>query len=68
MLQKGREVRSHTDYILGTDRSLFGNVSVQEPWHNSDHYMVLGRLPSASLTKHKAYLGGRKTLPLKPQT
>ena len=29
MLQKGREVRSRTDYILGTDRRLFGNVSVR---------------------------------------
>ena len=52
MLQKGREVRSRTDYILGTDRRLFGNVSVRDPRHNSDHYMVLGCLHSASLTEH----------------
>ena len=31
MLRKGREVRSRTDYILGTDRCLFGNVSVWDP-------------------------------------
>ena len=31
MLQKGREVQSRTDYILGTDRRLFGNVSVWDP-------------------------------------
>ena len=31
MLRKGREVRSRTDYILGTDRHLFGNVSVRDP-------------------------------------
>ena len=68
MLRKGREVRSRIDYILGTDRHLFGNVSVRDPWHNSDHYMVLGCLPSASLTEHKRYLGGRKKLPLKPPT
>ena len=30
--------------------------------------MVLGCLPSASLTEHKWYLGGRKKLPLKPPT
>ena len=59
MLRKVREVQSRTDYILGTDRHLFGNVSVQDPWHNSDHYLVLGYLPSASLTEHKRCLGGR---------
>ena len=37
MIQEGREVRSQTDYILGTDRRLFWNVSVQEPRHNLDH-------------------------------
>ena len=68
MLRKGREVRSRTDYILGTDRRLFGNVSVREPWHNSDHYMVLGFLPSASLTEHKKYLWGRKRWPMRPPT
>ena len=68
MLQKGREVRSRTDYILGTDRRLFGNVSVRYHRHNSDHYMVMGCLPSASLTEHKRYLRGRKKLPLKPPT
>ena len=65
MLRKGREVRSRTDYILGTDRRLFGNVSVRDPQHNSDHYMVLGCLPSASLTEHKRYLGGRKRWPVR---
>ena len=47
MLRKGREVRSQTDYILGTDRRLFRNVAVRDPRHNLDHYMVLGCLPSA---------------------
>ena len=42
MIQEGREVRSRTDYILVTDRILFGNVSIRDPRHNSDHYMVLG--------------------------
>ena len=68
MLQKGREVRSWTDYILGMDHRLFGNVSVRDPRHNSDHYMVLGCLQIASLTEHNRYLGGRKKLLLKPPT
>ena len=31
MLRKGQEVRSRTDYILGTDRRLFRNVTVRDP-------------------------------------
>ena len=68
MLRKGREVRSRTYYILRTDRRLFGNVSVWDPWHNLDHYMILGCLPSASLMEHKRYLGGRKLWPMRPLT
>ena len=45
---------------MGTDRRLCGNVSVQDPWHNSDHCMVMDCLPIASLMDHKRYLGGRK--------
>ena len=37
MIREGREVRSRTDYILGTDRRIFGNVSVRDPRHNSYH-------------------------------
>ena len=47
MIRKGREVRSRTDYILGTDRRLFRNVAVWDPRHNLDPYMVLGCIPSA---------------------
>ena len=65
MLRKGREVRSRTDYILGTDHYIFRNIAVQDPRHNSDHYMVLGCLPSAPLTEHKRYLGGRKRWPVR---
>ena len=65
VLRKGREVRSRTYYILGTDRRLFGDVSARDPRHNSDHYMVLGCLSSASLAEHKRYLGGRKRWPLR---
>ena len=49
MIGAGREVRSPTDYILGTDRCIFWNVSVWDPRNNSDHYMVMGCLRSASL-------------------
>ena len=58
MIREGREVRSRTDYILGTDCLLFGNVSVQDPRHNLDHYMVLGCLHRASLKEHARYLRG----------
>ena len=68
MIREGREVRSRTDYILGTDCRLFGNVSVRDPRHNSYHYMVLGCLHSASLKDHTRYLGGRKKIPLHPPT
>ena len=37
MVQAEREVMSWTDYILGTDRHLFWNVSAREPRHKSDH-------------------------------
>ena len=68
MLREGRDVWSRTDYILGMDRRLFGNVSVRDPRHNSDHYLVLGCLYSASLKEQTRYLRGRKKLPLRPPT
>ena len=49
MILEGKEVRSQTDYIMGMDLRLFGNFSVQDPRHNSDHYMVLGCLHSAPM-------------------
>ena len=64
MIRAGREVRSQTYYILGTDHHLFWNVSVQDPIHNSDHYMVLGFLRSSPLREHYRYFGGPKRPPL----
>ena len=61
----GREVRSQTDYILGTDHRLFWNIPVWDPRHNSDHYMVLGCLRSAPLRKNSRYLWGCKRPPLR---
>ena len=49
MVWLGREVRSQTDYILGTYCCIFRNVSVQYPRNNLDHYLVLGCLRSARL-------------------
>ena len=66
MVQEGKVVRSQTDYILGTDQSLFWNVSVRDLRHNTDHHMVLGCLHSANEREHAKYLTGRKKLPLRP--
>ena len=66
MVRAGREVRSRMDYILWADSRLFWNLSVRDPRHNSDHYLVLGCLCSAPLREHSEYLGRRKRLPLRP--
>ena len=68
MVREGKVVRSWTDYILGTDQSLFSNVSVRDPRHNTDHFMVVGCLRSAPAREHNKYLTGRKKLPLQPPT
>ena len=44
-----REVRSRTDYILDTDGHIIRNVSVRDPMHNLDHYLILGCLHSVNL-------------------
>ena len=68
MVREGRVVRSRTDYLLGTDRSLFRNVSVRDPRHNTDHYMVVGHLRIAMARDHAYYIKGRRKIPLKPPT
>ena len=68
MVRKRRVVRSRTDYLLGTDRSLFRNVSVKDPRHNADHYMVVGHLRSATARDHTRYIKGRRKMLLKPPT
>ena len=52
MVREGEVVRSRTDYILGTDLRLFWNVSIRDPRHNTNHYMVLGCLRSAPKREH----------------
>ena len=66
MVQEGKVVRSRTDYIIGTDRSLFRNVSVRNPRHNTNHFMLVGCLRSAPEREHIRYIAGRKKLPLRP--
>ena len=68
MVREGKVVQSRTDYILGTDQSLFWNVSFQDPQHNTDHFMVLGCLRSDPAREHAKYLTVRKKLPLQPPT
>ena len=63
MIWEGMEVRSRTDFNLGTDCRLFSFFSVQDPRHNSDHYMVMGCVHSASLRENARYLGGSKRPP-----
>ena len=47
MVRQGREVRTWTDYILGSNFWIFQNVAVWDLRHNSDHYIVLGCLKGA---------------------
>ena len=68
MVREGRVVRSRTEYLLGTDRSLFRNVSVQDPSHKTDHYMLVGHLHSATARDHVHHIKGRRKMPLKPPT
>ena len=66
MLHHGKEVRSQTDYIHGTDHSLFQNMTVQDPRHNTGLCMVMGCLRGASLRGYQCYLGLLMRLPLYP--
>ena len=66
MVREGKVIRSRTDYLLGTDRSLFRNVAVQDPRHNSDHYMVVGNLRGGTAREHVQYIKGRRRMPLLP--
>ena len=64
MVRGGKAVRSKMDYILGTDRRLFMNVSVRDPRHNSDHYMVRGVLRGGTAKTHEKYIAGRRKVPM----
>ena len=66
MLRRGKEVRYRTSYILGTDRHLLQNVSVLDPRHNTDHYLLLGCIFGVTQREHQRYLGSHTQLPLYP--
>ena len=68
MVREGKVVWSRTDYLLGTEQSLFRNLSVWDPRHNTDHFMVVGCLRCAPEREHTRYIAGRRKLPLRPPT
>ena len=57
MVRLGREVRSQTYYILGTDHRLYRNISVRNPRHNSYRYFILGCLLGVTLREFSQYFG-----------
>ena len=68
MVREGKVVLSQTNYILGTDRRIFWNMSVWDPRHNTDHYMVMGFFRIAPKRENIKYLTGSKQLPLRPSS
>ena len=64
--EEEKVIRSRTEYLLGTDRSLFRDVAVQDPRHNYDHYMVVGHLLGGTAREHARYIRGRRKMPLQP--
>ena len=48
-----REARYRKDYIMESDCRLFRNMSVLDPRHNSDHYLIVGCLCITTLRKHE---------------
>ena len=68
MVREGKVVWSRTDYLLGTERSIFRNLSVWDPRHNINHFMVVGCLRSAPEREHTRYMARRRKSPLRPPT
>jgi len=63
----GFTIRSRCDYILGSDRRMFSNVYLKDPrCFTSDHYMVVGRITSATRSQNCSYLRSRTRYPLGP--
>ena len=52
MASLGKEVLSWMEYLLGMNCHLFWNVSVGDPHHILDNFMILGCLCSATLREH----------------
>ena len=68
MVRMGQEIRYWKYYLLGTNHDLFRNVLIRDPRHNSDHFMILGCLCSATPSEHKKKLGRRLCFTLQPPT
>ena len=51
--------------MLGSNHRIFHNVSVWDPRHNSDHFVVMRCLRGASPREHLCYLMQQTRLPLK---
>ena len=66
MIRQGREERSWTDYLMGTNSHLFRNAFVQDPQHDLEHFMVLGWLHGATQREHFIYLWQSRRFPLRP--
>ena len=56
IVREGKVVRSWTEYLLGTGRSIFRNMSVRDPRHNTNHFVVVGCLRSALAREHFRYI------------
>ena len=63
--REGRVVRSRCDVIMGTDRRHFTGMRILDPpGYDSDHFLLAAELVSAAPAEQKAYLRGRKAIPL----
>ena len=67
MLRGGQEVRSCTNYLLGTYLRLLQNVTVWYARQNTDQYLVMGYLHRVMPDAHFLYLGKRTHFTIKPQ-
>ena len=66
MQRNRQEVRSWTDYILGTDHRLFQDVAAWDTRHYLGHYMVLGYLRGEPAKDLVGYLRKLRRFPLRP--
>ena len=66
MLYCVHEVRSWTEYIIGTGRRLLKIYAFQDTRHNSDHYLVLGCLRNVTLKEHRCYFGMCTQIRIRP--
>ena len=53
------------NYIVGTDSNLLQKMAVQDAWHNTDHYLVLGCHRVNAPTAQFRYLGKRTLFPIR---